>query len=214
MANYGQWCCCFKHLERIRLHWLFHAGFWETRFLKWRDIINSSSWFLELLKESSEGLPLFKLIYIFLIKKDFNKNWCSMCQNLKSRPTHLLAAIWCKFGGRFNMWVIPKTNKPSFCLISQLYHVLGGLFSVLCRLHACKHVCCMLAEWSITERDYFEIFLLGILSSMEPTIYFQIYEDAMTATFQVLVNTYFFNFRLALFCTCLLIVLKTLVHLT
>ena len=47
---------------------------------------------------------------------------------------------------------------------------------------------------------------------MEPTIYFQIYAvilqlDAVTATFHVLVKTYFLNFRLAV-----LIVLRALVH--
>ena len=43
---------------------------------------------------------------------------------------------------------------------------------------------------------------------MEPTIYFQIYIDAVTASFHVLVNTCFLNFRLVL-----LIVLSALVHL-
>ena len=49
-------------LEGIRLHWLFHAGFGEIRFLKWRDVVSSNSWFLAVLKGFSEGLPLFKLI--------------------------------------------------------------------------------------------------------------------------------------------------------
>ena len=34
-AKYGQWCYCFKFLEEIRLHWLFHVGFGEIRFLIW-----------------------------------------------------------------------------------------------------------------------------------------------------------------------------------
>ena len=62
------------------------------------------------------------------------------------------------------------------------------------------------AEWRITEYDYFQILLFGILSGMEPTIYFHI--NAVTATFHVLVNTYFLNFRLAL-----LSVLRVLAHL-
>ena len=33
--EYGQWCYRFKFLERIRLHWMFHEGFGEIRFLKW-----------------------------------------------------------------------------------------------------------------------------------------------------------------------------------
>ena len=32
------WCYCFKFLEGIRLHWLFHAGFEDIRFLKWCDV--------------------------------------------------------------------------------------------------------------------------------------------------------------------------------
>ena len=59
---YGQWCYHFKFLEEIRLHWLFHMGFGEIRFLKWHDVINSNSWFLAILKEFS-GLPLFKLFF-------------------------------------------------------------------------------------------------------------------------------------------------------
>ena len=62
-AKYGQWCYRFKFLEEIRLHWLFHVGFGEIRFLKWHDVINSNSWFLAMLKNFS-GLPLlFKLIF-------------------------------------------------------------------------------------------------------------------------------------------------------
>ena len=30
----GQWCYRCKFLEEIRLHWLFHVGFGEIRFLK------------------------------------------------------------------------------------------------------------------------------------------------------------------------------------
>ena len=109
------------------------------------------------------------------------------------------------------MWVTPKTNRPSFCLILKLSHALDGLFSVLSRLHD-YNLYALFAEWRITERDYFQILLLGILSGMEPTIYFQIYAvilqlDAVTATFHVLVKTYFLNFRLAV-----LIVLRALVH--
>ena len=36
--EYGQWCYRFKFLQWITLHWLFHAGFGEIRFLKWLTI--------------------------------------------------------------------------------------------------------------------------------------------------------------------------------
>ena len=45
---------------------LFHSDFGEIRFLKLRNVINSNSWFLAVLKEFAEGLPLFKLIFFFL----------------------------------------------------------------------------------------------------------------------------------------------------
>ena len=61
-SSMGNGCYRFKFLEEIRLHWLFHVGFGEIRFLKWHDVINSNSWFLAILKEFS-GLPLFKLIF-------------------------------------------------------------------------------------------------------------------------------------------------------
>ena len=66
----------------------------------------------------------------------------------------------------------------------------------------------LFAEWRITERDYFQILLLGVLSGKEPTSYLFWDIDAVTATFHVLVNTYFFDFRLAV-----LIGLRALVHL-
>ena len=48
------WCYHFKFLlEETKFHWLLHAGFGEIRFLKWRDVINSSSWLLLILKEFS-----------------------------------------------------------------------------------------------------------------------------------------------------------------
>ena len=56
----------FKFLQGIRLRWMFHVG--EIRFLKWRDVINSNPWFLAILKGFSEGLSLFKLPNIFLLK--------------------------------------------------------------------------------------------------------------------------------------------------
>ena len=40
MAKYEQWYYRFKFLEGIKLHWMFHAGFWEFRdFLS--DVIQS-----------------------------------------------------------------------------------------------------------------------------------------------------------------------------
>ena len=61
----GSGCYRFKFLEEIRLHWLFHMGFGEIRFLKWYDVINSNSWFLAILREFS-GLLLSMLILFFL----------------------------------------------------------------------------------------------------------------------------------------------------
>ena len=46
----------------------------------------------------------------------------------------------------------------SFCLILKLSRALNGLVSVLSRLHR-RNV--LFAEWRITERDYFQISLLG-----------------------------------------------------
>ena len=55
-TKYRQWRHHFKFLEEIRIYWLFHVCFGETRFLKWHDVINSNSWFLAILKKFS-GLP-------------------------------------------------------------------------------------------------------------------------------------------------------------
>ena len=62
-VKYAQWCYRFKFVEAIRLHWLSHVGFGESRFLNWcNQVINSNSWFLAILKETL-GLLFFKLIF-------------------------------------------------------------------------------------------------------------------------------------------------------
>ena len=112
--------------------------------------------------------------------------------------------------GRFDMWLTLKTNKqnrPSFCLTLKLSHALdGGLFSVLSRLHGRKHKCtfCWMKDhwtWLLSDIVAWDSFWHG-------THYLFSDIDAVTATFHVLVNTYFLNFRLAL-----LIVLRAPVHL-
>ena len=156
---------------------MFHAGFGEIRFLKWCDVINSNSWFLTILKGFS--FTAFKLTFFFFLKKDFNKNWYFICQMVTSdsqsaRPIHPLVSIWCKLLEE-SICEWPLTNRTSFWPILKLSHALDGLFSVLSRLHGCKHKCTfcrMKHHWAWC--DYFQILLLGILSSMEPTIYFQI----------------------------------------
>ena len=70
---------------------------------------------------------------------------------------------------RFNIWVTPKTIRPSFCQIN--------IKTFSCCMHwmvfSVHYLGCMVvvvnknalfAEWSITERDCFQILLLGILS--------------------------------------------------
>ena len=108
--------------------------------------------------------------------------------------------------GRFDMWVTLKSNKPSFSLTLKLSHALDGLFSVLSRLHGRKHKCafCWMKDhwtWLLSDIVAWDSFWHG-------THYLFSDIDAVTATFHVLVNTYFLNFRLAL-----LIVLRALVHL-
>ena len=91
-----------------------------------------------------------------------------------ARPIHPLVSIWCKLlEESICEWLL--TNRTSFWPILKLSHALDGLFSVLSRLHGCKHKCTfcrMKHHW--TWFDYFQLVLLGILSSMEPTFYFQI----------------------------------------
>ena len=108
--------------------------------------------------------------------------------------------------GRFDMWVTPKTNRPSFCLILKLSHALDDLFSVLSRLHDRKHKCafCWMKDhwtWQLSDIGAWDSFCHG-------THYLFSDIDAVTTTFYVLVNKYFLNFRLTL-----LIVLRARVHL-
>ena len=106
-AKYGQWCYGFNFVKGIRLHWLFHKGFGEIRFWKWLDVIISNSWFLEILKGFSEGLPLLNLnnwtgfqannfflkLKRILTKIDIS---CVKPKRQSDRRTHPLASIWCK----------------------------------------------------------------------------------------------------------------------
>ena len=108
--------------------------------------------------------------------------------------------------GRFDMWVTPKTNRPSFCLILKLSHALDGLFSVLSGLHGHKHkrtFCWMKDHWTWLLSD-----IVAWDSFWHGTHYLFSDIDAVTTTFHVLVNTYFLNFRLTL-----LTVLRALIHL-
>ena len=160
--KYGQWCYSFKFLEGIRLHWLFHAGFGEVRFL-----FDANSWFFSILKWFRDGFPLFKLIFSFLkLKRILKKIDISGVNCICINLTQIV--------GRFDIWVTTKTNRPSFCLILTLSHVLDGLFSVYYLGCMVVNIKALSAEWSITERDYFQILLLGILSSLERPIYFKI----------------------------------------
>ena len=108
--------------------------------------------------------------------------------------------------GRFDTWVTPKTNRHSFCLILKVSHALDGLFRVLSRLHGHKHKCtfCWIRDhwtWLLSDIVAWDSFKHG-------THYLFSDIDAVMATFHVLVNTYFLNFRFAL-----MIVLRALVHL-
>ena len=107
--------------------------------------------------------------------------------------------------GRFDMWVTPKTNWPSFCLILKLSHAQNGLFSVLSRLHGRKHKYTFSWiknrwAWLLSNTAVWDSFWYG-------THYLFSDKDAVTVTFHVLENTYFLNFRFTL-----LIVMRVLVH--
>ena len=122
--------------------------------------------------------------------------------NLKTRvldpPTHS-----CQFDA--NCGKIQYVSDPFF-LILKLSHVLDGLLSVSSRLHGRKHKCtfCWMKDhwmWPLSDIVAWDSFWHG-------THYLFSDIDALTATFHVLINTYFFNFRLAP-----MIVLRALVHL-
>ena len=64
----------YKFLKGIRLHWLFHAGFGEIRFLKWRDVTNSNSWFLAILNGFSDFPFIQTNIFFLKVKRILTKN--------------------------------------------------------------------------------------------------------------------------------------------
>ena len=66
----------------------------------------------------------------------------------------------------------------------------------------------LLSEASLNVTT-FRYYCLGFFLSMETHVFR--YTDAITATFQVLININFLNYRLALLLFCLLIVLRAFV---
>ena len=126
-SKYGQWCYRFQFRERIRLHWLFHSGIGEIRFLS--DVIYNqfhplTSIWHKLWEDSICGWPLTQTGLVFAWYQNFLTYW----------------------------------------MVCSVYYL--GCMVV--------NVNALFAGWGITERDYFQILLLGILSSMELTTYFQI----------------------------------------
>ena len=124
-------------------------------------------------------------------------------------PTHLRqfdANCW-----KIRYKITPKTSRLSF-LILKLSHAPLMVCSVYILGCMVVNINGLFAEWSITERDCFQILVLGFLLTWKP-LFSDIATDAVSATFKVLVNTYFLNFRLALPWFCLLIVLRALAHL-
>ena len=59
-------------------------SFGEIRFLKWRNINSSNSWFLAILNGFSEGCLYQTNIFFLKIKQYLNKNRYFMCQILTS----------------------------------------------------------------------------------------------------------------------------------
>ena len=132
--------------------------FGEIRFLMWRDVINSNSWLLAIIKEFSEGLPLFKVIFFVLkLKRVLTKIDISWVKSWSEGYTHPPTCInLMQTVGRLDMWVTPKTDRPSFCALLKLSHALDGLFSVLSRLDGRKHKCTfcwMKHQWTWLPSD-------------------------------------------------------------
>ena len=78
-----------KFLEGIKLHWLFHVGFREIKFSKWRDVCNQSKFLVfGNIKRVFRRFAFIQANIFFLkIKKDFNKNQYFMSPLLEHRPT-------------------------------------------------------------------------------------------------------------------------------
>ena len=124
-----------------------------------------------------------------------------------------------------------KTNRPSFWIILKLSDALVCsvfyLDRMVININALK---LYVFEWSIAEGNFFIymfivscnslIWLLSDLVSSEgfslawhTQIIFSIDPAKASSRVLLLVNTYFLNFRLALYWFCLLIVLRALVRL-
>ena len=143
-------------------------------------------------------------IFFLKMKKDFkfNKNWYFMSQILTSnaRLIHPLASIWHKLVGRFNMWVTPKTNRPSFCLILKLSHApLVMVYSVCRCIYIYIYMSLKFLKWSSTNTD-----LSWFWSTMQSTFTFfpsfiGIFQSFSYCKYKLFINS--FQFYL-FYCKC------------
>ena len=152
-----------------------------------------------MLFRSISGLPLVQANIFFLkLNRILTKNDISWY--VKSGPTHPLASIRLKlWEDSICEWPL-KTNRPSFCLIFKTFSCAGlSVQCVISGLYGYKHKCvfCWIKDQSLNMTTLWRYCWLELFLVWNPLFLFSDI-DAVAATFHVLVNTYFLNFRLAL----------------
>ena len=165
-----------KFLEAIKLHWLLHVGFGEVKFSKWRNVCNQSKFlvFGNIGNKGFQKVCLYSRYFFLKIEKDFNINWYFMSPILDT-PIHL-HQIW------YKLWEDSRCEWPlehpqTGLVFSFNIKIFSYEHPIVClmyisRLHGRKHKCAfcwMKHRWTWLLSD------LGILSSMESTIYLQIF---------------------------------------
>ena len=122
----------------------------------------------------SDQIRSFLRIWSRLLKKSFMENFIFCAVNVRQSEcwTHPpTCANLVQTVGRFNMWVTPKTNRPSFCLTLKLSQALDGLFCALgCMV---VNISALFAEGRLTERDVisFRYCCLGFFLAWHPLLF-------------------------------------------
>ena len=122
-----QWCYFFKYFEGIRLHWLFHAGFREIRFLKWCGVINSNSWFLATLKGFSFRMFAFTVFKLRDCQQMTFVTLNGFCPLNKPPPPRFYPTIprWMQYQPKLN------ENTHPFYILFEVWKV---LIIIICKM--------------------------------------------------------------------------------
>ena len=118
------------------LYSLFIYTFFVLLYQFWRDCIFKVTWCNQFkfsvfgnIKRVFRWFAFIQANIFLKLKRILTEINISWVKSWRARPTPSCVNLT-QIVGRFDMWVTPKTNTPSFCLILKLSNAPDGLCSV------------------------------------------------------------------------------------